>query len=346
MTHKPGIRHALAIAVACALAAPAAAQTPSSFDKGSGGAESGVSASKGQAWPARAVRIIVPFAPGGGVDTVTRFLAQKLTEQLGGSFVVENRPGGAGVLGADLVARAAPDGYTLLTSAPEFSINPSVRSKLPYDPFKDFAYISQLTSGQFMLASHPSVPVKTVTQIIALAKSRPGQLNYGSSGAGGINHLAGELFRSMAGIRWVHVPFKGAGPATIGLIGGEIDFIFASTTGLVGPAKTGKVRAIAVTGPKRFTELPDVPTIAESGVPGYNVTGWYGFYAPGGTSADILRRLHAEARRALDNPEIKEKLVKTGNEPVVSTPEEFAAFMRAEITKWAKVVKASNLRID
>ncbi|OGA51487.1 MAG: hypothetical protein A3F74_26890 [Betaproteobacteria bacterium RIFCSPLOWO2_12_FULL_62_58] len=340
MRHKLGIRHAFAIAAACALAVPAAAQTPSP------GSEPALSTSKGQVWPARAVRIIAPFAPGGGVDTVTRFLAQKLTEQLGGSFVVENRPGGAGVLGAELVARAAPDGYTLLTSAPEFSINPSVRSKLPYDPFKDFAYISQLTSGQFMLASHPSVPVKTVRQLIALAKTRPGQLNYGSSGAGGINHLAGELFRSMAGIRWVHVPFKGAGPATIGLIGGEIDFVFASTTGLVGPAKTGKVRGIAVTGPKRFTELPDVPTIAESGVPGYNVTGWYGFYAPAGTSADILRRLHAEARRALNNPDVKEKLVKTGNEIVVSTPGEFTAFMRAEIAKWAKVVKESNIRID
>ena len=302
MRHKLGIRHAFAIAAACALAVPAAAQTPSP------GSEPALSTSKGQVWPARAVRIIAPFAPGGGVDTVTRFLAQKLTEQLGGSFVVENRPGGAGVLGAELVARAAPDGYTLLTSAPEFSINPSVRSKLPYDPFKDFAYISQLTSGQFMLASHPSVPVKTVRQLIALAKTRPGQLNYGSSGAGGINHLAGELFQSMAGIRWVHVPFKGAGPAIIGVISGEIDFVFAATIGLLGHVKAGKVRAVAVTGLKRFVGLPDVPTVAESGVPGYSATGFYGFYAPAGTSADIVRRIHAEAARALGDPDVKEKL--------------------------------------
>lgn len=315
------IRSALVVAIACALAAPAVAQT----------------------WPVRPVRIIVPFAPGGGVDTVTRFLAQKLGEQTSGSFVVDNRPGGAAVLGTELAARAAPDGYTLLTSAPEFSINPSMRSKLPYDPFRDFAYISQLTAGQFMLASHPSVPVKTVKQLIALAKARPGKLNYGSSGAGGINHLAGALFQSMTGIRWVHVPFKGAGPATIGLIGGHIDFVFASTTGLVGPAKAGKVRAIAVTGPKRFTELPEVPTIAESGVPGYNVTGWYGFYAPAGTSAEIVRRLHAEARRGLNSPDVTEKLTKTGNVPVVSSPEEFAAFVRAEIAKWAKVIKESGL---
>jgi len=322
MKFEPGIRCALVIAVACTLAAPAAAQT----------------------WPARPVRIIVPFAPGGGVDTVTRFLAQKLGEQTGGSFVVDNRPGGAGILGAELVARAAPDGYTLLTSAPEFSINPSVRPKLPYDPFKDFAYISQLTAGQFMLASHPSVPVTTVRQLIALAKARPDQLNYGSSGTGGINHLAGELFQSMTGIRWVHVPFKGAGPSTIGLIGGHIDFVFASTTGLVGPARAGKVRAIAVTGPERFTELPEVPTIAESGVPGYYVTGWYGFYAPAGTLAEIVRRLHAEARRALNSPDMTEKLAKTGNVPVASSPEEFVAFMRAEIGKWAQVIKDSGLK--
>ena len=318
------VRCAFAAVFACSLAAPAAAQT----------------------WPARPVHIIVPFPPGGGVDTVTRLLAQKLTEQLSGSFVVENRPGAAGMIGVELAARAAPDGYTLLTSAPEFAINPGLRPKLPYDPFKDFAYISQLTAGQFMLASHLSVPVKTIRQLIALAKTKPGQLNYGSSGTGGINHLAGELLQLMAGIRWIHVPFKGAAPATIALIGGQIDFVFASTTGLVGVAKAGKVRPIAVTGPKRFTELPEVPTIAESGVPGSHGTGWYGFYAPAGTPPDIVRRLHDEARRGLNSPDIKDKLVKTGNDPVNTSPEEFAAFMRTEIAKWAKVVKEAQVRVD
>ena len=194
-----------------------------------------------QAWPARPVRIIVPFAPGGGVDTVSRFLAQKLTEQLGSSFVVENRAGGGGLAGAELVAKAAPDGYTLLTSAPEFSINPGVKSRMPYDALKDFAFISQLTSGQFLLACHPSVPVKNVKDLIALAKAKPGRLNYGSSGTGSINHLAGELFQSMTGIRWGHVPFKGSGPNLIGLMGGEIDFSFGSTTSLVDQARLGQI---------------------------------------------------------------------------------------------------------
>ena len=323
-TPRIGIAASLLAICVLALATPVAAQT----------------------WPARAVRIIVPFAPGGGVDTVTRFLAQKLTEQVGSTFVVENRPGAAGVLGAELAAKAPPDGHTLFTSAPEFSINPSVRSKLPYDPFRDFAYISQLTSGQFMLASHPSVPVRTVKQLIALAKARPGELTYGSSGAGGINHLAGELLQTMGGIRWLHVPFKGAGPATAALLGGEIGFVFASTTGLVGPAKAGKIRPIAVTGPKRFSELPETPTVAESGLPGYNVTGWYGFYAPAGTPPQVIKRLNDEARKGLYSAEVKEKLEKTGNEPVVSSPEEFVAFMRSEIEKWAKVVKAANIRVD
>ena len=317
-------RRFLAIVIAAWICAPAAAQT----------------------WPARAVRIVAPFPPGGGTDTVGRLLAQKLAEQTGGSFVVENRPGAAGVLGAEFVARSAPDGHTLLISAPEMSINPSMRSKVPYDALKDFATISQLTAGQFMLACHPSVPVRSVKQLIALAKSRPGQLNYSSSGTGGINHLAGELLQSMAGFRWVHVPFKGAGPAIVAAISGEVDFVFAATTGLVGHAKAGKVRPLAVTGRKRFGELPDVPTMAEGGVAGYDVSGWYGFYAPAGTPAAIVRRLHAEAKRGLNSPEVKDKLEKAGNEVVTSTPEEFGAFLRVEIAKWAKVVKEAGLRVN
>lgn len=299
-----------------------------------------------QTWPARPVRIIVPFAPGGGVDTVSRLLAQKLTEQTGGAFVVENRAGGGGLVGADLVAKAAPDGYTLLTSAPEFSINPSVKKKMPFDALKDFVFVSQLTSGQFLLAAHPSVPVKSVRELIALAKQRPDRLNYGSSGTGSINHLAGELLQSMTGIRWGHVPFKGSGPNLIGLMGGEIDFSFGSTTSLVDQARAGRVRGIAVTGSQRYAELPNVPTIAESGVPGYNVTGWYGLYAPVATPIEIVRKLHIETVRGFSSPEMRERLIKAGNDPVVSTPEAFDAFVRVEIAKWAKVVKDARLTLE
>ena len=299
-----------------------------------------------QTWPARPVRIIVPFAPGGGVDTVSRLLAQKLTEQTGGAFVVENRAGGGGLVGADLVAKAAPDGYTLLTSAPEFSINPSVKKKMPFDALKDFVFVSQLTSGQFLLAAHPSVPVKSVRELIALAKQRPDRLNYGSSGTGSINHLAGELLQSMTGIRWGHVPFKGSGPNLIGLMGGEIDFSFGSTTSLVDQARAGRVRGIAVTGTQRYSELPNVPTIAESGVPGYNVTGWYGLYVPAATPMEIVRKLHVETVRGFNSPEMRERLIKAGNDPVVSTPEAFDAFVRVEIAKWAKVVKDARLTLE
>ena len=327
----PAARVAIMLAAA-GIAAPVAAQS--------------TSPGLAQSWPARTVRIISPFAPGGGNDTVARFLAAKFPESMSGTYVVENRAGSAGLIGADLVAKSSPDGYTLLITSPEFSINPSMRAKMPYDTFRDFAFISQLTSGQFMLASHPSVPVKNVKDVIALAKARPGQLSYGTSGAGGINHLAGELLQSMAGIRWLHIPFKGAGPAMIATIGGEVEFAFASTIGMVGHVKAGKLRGVAVTGTRRYAELPAVMTVAEAGVPGYNVTGWYGLYAPAGTPQDIVRKLHEESRRALSSPDIKEKLVKAGNEPVGSSPAEFLAFVRAEVDKWAKVIKQANLRID
>lgn len=315
------IARLFAIAVTCSIAVPVAAQ----------------------GWPTRPVRVIVPFPAGGGLDIVMRVVGQKISEQMGASFVVENRGGAVGVLGAELGARAAPDGYTLFTSAPEFAINPSMR-KLPYDPFKDFAYVTQMTSGQFMLASHPSVPATTIKQLIALAKARPGQLNYASSGAGGINHLAGELLQSMTGIQLVHVAYKGTGPAIGALMGGHIDFMVGSTTGLVAPIKAGKLRAIGVTGTQRFSQLPDVPTIDEAGVRGYVVTGWYGMYAPAGTAPDIIKRLYSETRRALGSPDVRESLEKLGNEPVGSTPEEFNAFVRNEIAKWAKVVKAANIK--
>ncbi len=314
-------RHAIAAALACVVAFPAGAQT----------------------WPSQPVRIISPFSPGGGTDFVGRLLAKNLTEQIGGTFLVENRAGASATIGAAMVAKAPPDGHTLLISATEMSIHPILWAKLPYDPLKDFVCVSQLTSGQFVLAAHPNVPVKTVKQLIALAKTRPGHLNYGSSGTGSGTHLPGELFQLMTGIQWTHIPFKGAGSSVIGLMTGEVDFVFGSTAAVFPHAKSDRVRAIAVTGSKRPVEMPNVPTIGES-IPGYEVTGWYGLYAPAGTSADIVKRLHAETRRALMKPDARDALMKSGNEVVASSPAEFAAFLRAEIAKWAKVAAASGLK--
>ena len=298
------------------------------------------------AWPARPVRVLVPYAPGGGVDIVARALTLKLTEQSGVTFIVENRPGGTGVVAGELVARAAPDGQTLMASALEFAINPAIRPKLPYDPMRDFTHLSQLASVQFLLVSHPSVPVRSARQIIEMAKARPDKLTYGSSGTGGGPHLAGELFQLMSGARWTHVPFRGAAPAAIAVMSGEVDFSFGSTIALAEPAKSGKVRAIAVSGPKRFPTLPEVPTIAESGVPGYAAVGWYGFYGPPAMPGDLVRRIHAESARALNSPDVKDRLERAGNELVMSAPEEFVPFLRAEIAKWARVVKESKMRMD
>ena len=299
-----------------------------------------------QAYPSRPIRMVVGLAPGGGTDLTARIFSQRLTEQLGVPVLVDNRPGAGSMVGTEIVAKAPPDGYTLLTASPEFAINPSLVSKVPYDAVRDFAPISQLTSGQYFLSTHPTVPVKSVRDLIALARARPGQLNYGSSGNGSANHLAGVLFQGMTGTRIVHVPFKGANPAAIALMSGEIDFMFSSTSAAMTHVISGKLRAIAVTGPKRYTQMPEIPTISESGVPGFEVTGWYAMFAPAGTSREIIARLHAEIVKAAQNPAVRERYAALGAEPVGSTPEECAAFIRAEIDKWAKVVKASGARPD
>ena len=318
------IRRALAAGVACMLAMPA----------------------YGQNWPQRPVRLVVPYTPGGGADIVARVLGQRLADQTGGSFVIDNRPGAGGINAAELVAHATPDGHTLLASATEFGTNAALRTRMPFDPFKDFAHISLLGYVQFLLAGNPAVPVRNVKELIALAKTRPGELTYGSTSLGGGPHLAGELIQSMGGIRWVHVPFKGAGPASVALISGEISFMFSSTGSLVGHVQAGKVRAIAVTGPRRFPELPEVPTVAESGIPGYSATGWYGLFAPAGTPRELVRRISAEVARAYTNPQARERLAQIGMDPVGSTPEEFVSFLRTEIAKWSKVVKEANIRIE
>ncbi len=299
-----------------------------------------------QAYPNRAIRMVVPFAPGGGTDTNARIVAQKLSEQLNVPVVVDNRPGAGSMLGTELVVRAAPDGYTLLNVSPELTINPSLQPKIPYDALKDLAPVSQSVSSQYVLSTHPSVPVKSLKEFIALAKARPGQLNYGSSGVGSANHLAGVLFQGMTGTQLVHVPFKGAGPATIALMGGEIDFSFTSTTAAVAQVKLGRLRAIAVTGPKRFSEMPDIPTVSKAGVPGFVITGWFGVLAPAGTPREIVNKLSAEIVKVVKLPAVQERFASLGTVPVGSSPEEFAAFLRAEIEKWSRVVKASGARPD
>ena len=299
-----------------------------------------------QGYPNRAIRMVVPFAPGGGNDTNARIVSQTLSEQLGVPVVVDNRPGAGSMLGTEIVTRAAPDGYTLLTVSPELAINPSLQPKIPYDALRDLAPVSQTVSSQYVLSTHPSVPVKSVKEFVALAKARPGQLNYGSSGVGSANHLGGVLFQEMTGTKLVHIPFKGAGPATIALMGGEIDFMFSSTTAAVAQVKRGRLRAIAVTGATRFSEMPDIPTVSEAGVAGFVITGWFGVLAPAGTPREIISKLGAEIAKVVQHPAVRERFASLGTVPVGSSPEEFAAFLRAEIEKWSRVVKASGARPD
>jgi len=297
-----------------------------------------------QAYPNRVIRMIVPFSIGGGTDVTARIVSQKLSEYLGVSVIVDNLPGAGAMMGTELAAKAAPDGYTLITVAGEHSINPSLQTKVPYDAVRDFAPVSQLISGQYFLSTHPSVPVKSVKEFIALAKSRPGQLAYGSTGNGSLTHIGNVLLQDMTGTKLVHVPYKGGGPAAIALMSGEIDILISATSAVMTQVKSGRLRAIAVTGRKRLPDLPQIPTIAESGVRGYEVTGWYMVLAPAGTPREIIDKLHTEIARAVHDPAVKERFASLGTEPVGSSPEEAGAFLRAEIEKWTRVVKASGAR--
>jgi tripartite-type tricarboxylate transporter receptor subunit TctC len=302
-------------------------------------------AAHGQAYPARAIRMIIPIAAGGGTDAMGRLIAQRLGDQMAVSVVVDNRPGAGTVIGTELVARSAPDGYTLMTVAPEFAINPGLR-KLPYDPIRDFSFITQLTSGQYYLSTHPSVPVKTTREFIALARAKPGQVTFGSSGNGSANHLAGVLFQHMTGTKLVHVPYKGAGPAGAALIGGQIDFMFSNIASAIPYVKSGKLRVIAATGERRSAVSPEVPTVSESGVPGFVVTGFFLLMAPAGTPRDIIVRLNAESVRALQSAPFKESLAQLGLDPVGNSPEEATKFIQAEIAKWGPVTRAAGAQTD
>ena len=295
-------------------------------------------------YPLKSVRVIVPLAAAGGTDISARILAKKLSETMGQSFVVDNRPGAGTMLGTEMVAKSAPDGYTLMVISPEFTINPSLQPNVPYDAIKDFAPIIRIVYGQYFLAARSSLSASTVKELIALARAAPGEVRYASSGNGSANHLAGELFKMMAGVDMVHVPYKGSGPAVTALLAGEVQVEFGSTTAILPHIKSGRAKALAVTALQRSPVAPQVPTVAESGLPGFEVTGWYGFMAPARTPVAIINRLNNEVNRVL--PDLKDRYAELGTELAGGSSREFAAFIKSEIDKWAKVVKASGAKPD
>ena len=296
-----------------------------------------------QTYPVKPIRIVNPSAPGGSNDVVARLLAKTMTAELGQSAYVDNKPGAGGNIGTELVARSPADGYTLLVVLGNFAINPSLMKQVPYDPIKDFECISKLTSYSLFLVTHPSTPARSIQELIALAKAKPDQLTYGSSGIGGPTHLAGELLNHIAGIRLVHVPYKGGAPAMLALLGGEVALSFNGTS-VFPQLQTKKLIALGVTGPKRMTAAPDVPTIAEQGVLGYEVIGWHALLAPAGTPAPIIDELTKLTRRWLTNPETKAALEAQGLDPDPSTPQELGEMVKSELVKWAKVVKVAGIK--
>ena len=303
-------------------------------------------AAQAQAYPSRAVRLVVPFAAGGSTDIIGRTVGQKLNELWGQPVVVDNRPGGSTVIGTDIVAKAVPDGHTLLITPAPFTIVPSLIAKLPYDPAKDFEPVTLINTTPLVVVVHPGVPAKSVTDLVALAKSRPGALNYGSSGSGGSNHLAGELFNAMAGVKMVHIPYKGNAPALTDLVGGHVDLVFNGLTSAFALIKGGKLRALAVTSRERSPVLPDLPTVSETGLKGFEAVAWNGLSAPAKTSREIVARVNADVIKIVNAPELKERLKAEGSDPVGSTPDEYARFLRDEIAKWAKVIKFAGVKSE
>jgi len=299
-----------------------------------------------QTYPTKPVRLLVPFAPGGGADITGRAIAQKLAEGLGQQVVVDNRAGAASNIGTELAARSAPDGYTLLLIGPNHTTNVSLFAKLNYDPIKDFEPISLVTSAPYVLLVHPSLPVRNVKELIALARAKPGQLNYGSSGNGTAGHLAMELVKTQAKIDLQHVPYKGSQPLQTDLIGGQVVTGFGDALSSTPPVQAGRLRALAVSSAKRGHMLPDVPTMAEAALPGFDVTVWQGILAPAGTPREIVTRLHSEIISTLQKPEVQSRMAALGVETIGSSPQEFAAFIKRDIAKWAVVIKASGARID
>jgi len=298
-------------------------------------------------YPSRPIKLMVPYPPGGGADLLARSVSDKLGEALGQTIVVENKPGANGIIGTDAVAKAAPDGYTLLLGniGPN-AINQPLYPNLPYDCVKDFAPVGQMATTAHILAVHPSVPAHNVKELIALAKASPDKLSYASTGIGGSPHLAGELFDLLAGVKMHHIPYKGASPANADLIGGQVQLVFNTLPPLLPQVKAGRVRALAVTSARRVATLPDLPTIAESGVPGYDVSTWYGLLAPAGTPREVVARLNTELNKVLQSQDTRAKLGVKGFDVETGTPEQFGQLIASEVAKWTKVVRSANVKLD
>jgi tripartite-type tricarboxylate transporter receptor subunit TctC len=300
-----------------------------------------------QAYPTHPIRMVVPFSAGAGVtDIMARLVGQHLSASFGQQIVIDNRPGAGGIPGTEVVAKAAPDGYTLLMTNVALAVNLFLYPRLPYDPVKDFTPVTMVNSAPLLLVVHPSIAAKSVTELIAYAKSHPGQLNYGSGGVGSTPHLSGELFKSLAGIDVVHVPYKGGAPALSDLVGGQLSFMIENMPGTMPFVRAGKLRALAITSPQRSPLEPALPTMAESGVPGYEVIGWNGIVAVKGTPPAIVAKLNTEVVKILRAPEVRQRLAALGAEPVGNTPDEFGAFIRAEMARWGKIIKEKGIRSE
>ena len=298
------------------------------------------------AFPTKPVRIIVAFPPGGGTDIVARIVAGKLAEAWGQQAIVDNRAGASGVIGTELAARAAPDGYTwLMGTMGNLTVNQHLYRNMSVDPQRDLAALTQVVAVHFVMVAHPSLPANSVKQLIALAKKSPGQINYSSSGPGGAPHLGGELLKSMAGIDLLHVPYKGSGPSFNDLLGGQVSLTFDSLLQSLPYIKAGRLKALAVLGDKRSSLLPQTPTVAEAGVPGYALTNWFGLVVPAGTPPELIARLYGDVSKVLKQPDVRERIHNMGADVIGSTPAQFAAFMKAETAKWSKVVKQANISL-
>ena len=300
-------------------------------------------AATAQTWPSRPLRFVIPFTPGGGADFAGRVIARELSDEFKQPVVVENRAGAGGTIAPDNVAKSPADGYSMvLGHVGGIAVAPHMYKKLPFDPIKDLAPVAPVVNGLSVVVVNPALPVKTVRELIAYAKANPNQLSFGSAGTGTDTHLAGELFKTMTGTNMTHVPYKGGAPAMLDLIAGNVQLSFASVASTIGYIQTGRLRALGMTGVKPFEGLPGVPTVSESGVPGYEINNWYGIFVPAGTPEDIIRRLNAAVIKAVQNPEVRAKLIAAGLEPMWSTPAEFSAYVRSETTKWGKIVRDSG----